>query len=256
MGMLDRIKRRQLDGFKEFVQNLETTGGVKKNQIFTAGVLEDPIFMTWVMKNLRTYDDFMKLNADDIESVLTHQEQILSMFAKCIHGQDEVMKELEGTIPRLVSKIRDEISYLSSVTPQERDAAKSFILNTARKLQMEEKIHGFKWLLPPMDLFYPKNYKDGKVSIKYENGILAAEGDYLKNQRVGAWTHFYENGKKMAQGDYLNGLKTGVWTFFYINESMRSRGQYKEDLKHGEWSEWDKNGAETISNYSEGVKSA
>lgn len=252
--MLDRIKRRQIDGFKEFVQNLESSTGATKGQIFTAGVLEDPIFMTWVMKNLRNYDDFMKLPTEDIEKVLTCQDQVISMFVKCIYGSDDVIKEMESTIPRLMSKIRDEISYIKEVTPQEKDSAKNFILKTARKLQMEERIQGFQWNLPSMDIYYPKTFKDGPAQILFDSGVLAAEGEYLKNQRVGSWKHYFENGRKLAEGDYLNGLKTGEWIFYYMNESLRSRGKYSEDLKHGGWEEWDRTGNKTEFKFKEGVK--
>ena len=68
--MLERIKKKQLDGFREFVVSLETTSMQSRGQIFTSGVLEDPLYMSWVMKNIRTYEDFLKLPADEIEKVL------------------------------------------------------------------------------------------------------------------------------------------------------------------------------------------
>jgi hypothetical protein len=59
--MLDRIKKKQADGFKEFVSSMETTGSPMRGQILTAGLMEDPIYMTYVMKNLKTFNDFLQL---------------------------------------------------------------------------------------------------------------------------------------------------------------------------------------------------
>lgn len=255
--MLARIKKRQFDGFKEFVQNMEITGLNSRTQIFTAGVLEDPIFMSWVMKNIRTFDDFLKLPTDDIETVLMSQEQMLSLFAKCIFDSGEAaISLLESDLPRLASKIKDEISYLAEVTPQEKESARYYILKAARKFQKEETIRGFSWDLPPQDVFYNKTFKDGVGEIRFETGVLAAQGEFLKGRRIGYWKHFYDSGKLLAEGDYLDGLKSGVWVFYYGNGNIKAQGRYFDDLKNGLWKEWDRAGRLTEIEYKEGVKVA
>lgn len=255
MGMLDRIKKRQIDGFKEFVINMETTGLQSRTQIFTAGVLEDPIFMNYVMKNLKTFDDFLELDSDDIETVLTSQEQVLTLFAKCLYDSDpSQIQKMESTIPRYYSKLKDELSYLKDVPVTEKEGAKFYILKLVRKFQMEEKIHGFRWNLPPQDLYYPKSYKDGEHKVFFENGVLAAQGEYSKGKRSGFWKHNYDTGKLLAEGDYSDGFKTGTWVFYYSNGNLKSQGKYKSDLKHGPWKEWDRKGVQTEVEYNEGVK--
>ena len=67
MGILERIKKRHYDGFKEFVMNMETTGGSSRQQIFLTGILEDPVFMSHVMKNIHSFDDFVSLPSDEID---------------------------------------------------------------------------------------------------------------------------------------------------------------------------------------------
>ena len=253
--MLDRIKKRQIEGFKEFVINMETTGTLTRGQIFTAGVLEDPIYMSYVMKNIRTFNDFLQLDSDDIDTVLTGQEQTMTLFAKCMFGTDEkTLMALESTIPRLLSKFKDELSYLKDVPLKEQEGAKFYIMKIVRKLQMEEKILGFTWKLPPQDVYYPKHYKDGQAKILFENNVVAAEGNYLKGRRIGFWRHNYDRGNILAEGDYSDGLKTGVWVFYYSNGDLKSQGKYKVDLKHGTWKEWDRNGVMTEVEYNEGVK--
>jgi hypothetical protein len=255
MGMLDRIKKRQIDGFKEFVINMETTGAQSRAQIFTAGVLEDPVFMSYVMKNIRTFDDFLELSSEDIDMVLMSQEQMLGLFAKSLFGSDEAqIMSLEATIPRLMYRFKDEISYLKEVSPAEREGAKFYIMKVARKFQMDEKIQGFPWKLPPQDIYYPKQFKEGPAKIYFESGVVAAEGSYLKAKRMGFWRHNYDTGNILAEGDYFNGLKAGVWVFYYSNGNIKAQGKYKTDLKHGIWKEWDRNGSLNEVDYHEGVK--
>lgn len=255
MGMLDRIKKKQIEGFKDFVISMETSGGQTRGQIFTAGVLEDPVYMSYVMKNIKTFDDFLELDSDEIDTVLTSQEQILTLFAKCFFGADEErLKLVETLIPRLISKFKDELSYISEVKEQELVGAKFYILKTVRKLQKEEKIHGFKWILPPQDIYYPKPIKDGPHKIFFENGTLAASGIYIKGKRMGDWKHYYENGKLLAEGDYFDGMKAGVWKFYYSNGQIRSEGKYKADQRHGLWKEYDRNGVVSEVEYDEGLR--
>lgn len=253
--MLDRIKKRQIDGFKEFVINMETTGATNRAHIFIAGVLEDPIYMSYVMKNIRTFDDFLQLDSGDIGAVLTGQEQVLGLFAKCVFGSDdsEIMA-LESVIPKHLSKLKDELGYLKEVTPAEKEGAKFYLLKAVRKMQMEEKIHGFHWSLPPQDVYYPKINKDGLVSIHFESGVLAAEGLFSKGKRIGPWRHNYDRGSILAEGDYFDGLKSGEWVFYYSNGNIKSQGMYKVDLKQGLWKEWDRNGVISEVEFNEGVR--
>jgi len=251
MGMLDRIKKKQLIGFKEFVVNMETTPASKRVHIFMTGVLEDPIYMDWVMKNIKNFSHVLQLPSEDIEAVLMIQEQLLTLFAKSIVKENIDPLEL---LPRLGSKVKDEISYLGEISDQEIASARSYILKMTRKLQMEEKIHGFDWLLPPQDVFFNKHIKDGVEKIFFDNGVLAAEGEYSKAKRVGYWKHNYDNGKILAEGEYLDGLKVGTWVFYYSNGQIKSQGKYLNDQRHGLWQEWDRNGVLTEVKYREGVK--
>lgn len=249
--MLDRIKKKQLIGFKEFVQNMEITPSSKRMHIFMTGVLEDPIYMNWVMKNIKGFSHVLSLPSEDIEAVLMIQEQMITIFAKSICKDNVDPLEL---LPRLGNRVKDEISYLGDLSDQEINSAKLYILKMARQLQMDEKIHGFDWQLPPQDVFFNKHIKDGHEKIFFENGILAAEGEYSKTRRVGYWKHNYDNGKILAEGEYLDGLKVGTWVFYYSNGNIKSQGKYLNDQKHGVWQEWDRNGLMTEIKYREGVR--
>ena len=255
MGMLDRIKKRSFEGFKEFVLNMETTGAISRQQILMAGILEDPIFMTYVMKNVRTFEDFLNLPSDDIDTVIKTQEQIMGVLAKCLFGMPEdKLMAFESSIPKHMSRLKDELSYLKEVTPSEKEGARYFIMKVVRKLQMQETLQGFPWHLPSQEIFHPKVYKDGKCQIYFESGVKAAEGTILKGRRQNSWKHHYDSGTLMAEGDYNDGLKTGVWVYYYGNGNIKSQGKYKTDLKQGKWKDWDRAGVLIESEYNEGVK--
>lgn len=255
MAMLERIKKRQLDGFKEFVQNIETTGLWKRQQIITAGVLEDPNYMFWIMKNIRTFESILDLPSEDIEKVLSLQSQMVGVIAKALVNLSKSEKDaFTNALPKFNSQIRDELSYMSEIPPSEIEGARFFLLKTIRGLQQEEKIEGFSWRLPPMDIFYPKTFDDGNVEIYFESGILAATGEMAKNKREGLWTHFYDNGKMLARGHYKEGLKEGKWEFYFGNGKNKALGNYEADNKHGIWQEWDRNDKMNEATYKQGVK--
>lgn len=253
--MLDRIKKKQIEGFKEFVINMETAAIDKRVQIFTAGVLEDPVFMNYVMKNIKTFQDLLNLRSEDLDKIVLSQEQILTLFAKSLHSSRELESfSIESALPHLTSRFRDELSYIKEISPKEQDGARTFILKLARKLQMEERIIGFSWILPPQDIYYPKIYKDGPLKILYENQSVALEGEIKKGRRSGIWKHYYDNGKILAEGDYQDGIKAGDWKFYYGNGSLKAEGKYRGDSKNGTWREWDRNGNSAEITYIDGIR--
>lgn len=239
--MLERIKKRFLDGFKDFVLNMETTGLWKRQQIIITGILEDPIYMSWIMKNIKSLPNILELNSEDVETVLKTQPQAAGVLARALFSLPVNQRDaFVNSLPKSASLLQDEISYLSEVSPSEQEGAVFFLLKIIRKLQEEELIIGFGWRLPPMDIFYPKQYEDGPLKIFFESGILAAEGVMSSNRRTGAWTHYYDSGKILARGHYSGGMKEGNWEFFFGNGKPKSQGMYFNDNKSGIWKEWNR----------------
>jgi hypothetical protein len=256
MAMLDRIKKKQWDGFKEFVESLEVTAPVQRSVIMLNGILEDPRFMSWVTKNLHSFKDFLALPTDEIEQVATSTESMLKVVAKALEATDpEGFQQFAPIFPKVFGRLRDEMGFLQNVSPAERESARVFLLKTVRKLQRQESIQGFRWNLPPQEIFLEKPaVKDGVVQILFEDGTLAAEGELHKGRRLGKWQHFYDNGKLLGEGDYVDGLKTGTWTFYFGNGELRAKGRYREDTRHGEWREWDREGSTRLVTWKDGKK--
>jgi MORN repeat variant len=257
MGMLERIKKRQFDGFRDFVANLETTGFRSRSHILSLAILEDPIYMSYVVKNIKGFKDFLNLPGHEIELVLSTQQQLPHIFAKCLHGEnDHLISSLKSTIPHFFSRLKDELNYVQNILNSEKEGAIFHLLKIVRSLQAENKIEGFYWQLPPVEVFHPRTFKDGDVSLFFDSGVLAAQGPYLKSQREGTWKHYYDNGKLFAEGEYVNGEKTGEWTYYFITGALKSRGHFKHDSKVGSWLEWDRTGVENLVVYNEDQSSS
>lgn len=242
--MLDRIKKKQWDGFKEFVENMEVTSSAQRPAILMNGILEDPRFMRWVTKNLRGFHDFLQLPGDEIEQVLKSNESVMDVFAKAVEiRSEEEMVNLSRQLPRIFGKLKDALEFAKETSPAERESAQFFLLKTVRKMQRQEALNGFRWELPPPEVFHERPaIKEGILQILFEDGKLAAEGEVLKGKRIGPWKHFYDDGKLFAEGPYLDGLKHGAWMFYYGQGTPRSEGKFLADVRQGIWQEWDRNG--------------
>lgn len=244
MGMLERIKKKQIEGFKDFVESLETAPPASRAAIFMSGVLEDPRFMSWVTKNIRSFSGFLEFPTDEIEIVLRSSETMVTVLMKALSPKtEEELQQMSSVFPHFIGRLREENQLLSEVLPSEREAAQLHVLRAIRKLQKLEKIQGFHWELPPLEIFQERlAIKDGMIELTFDDGKIAAVGEILKGKRIGVWKHYYDNGQLMAEGPYLEGIKTGPWTFFYGNGAIRSKGKYQDDARHGLWEEWERDG--------------
>lgn len=251
--MLTRIKKKQYEGFKDFVESLETTTLSSRYNIMVSGILEDPAFMQWVTKNMKTFDQLLELPSDDIEVVIRSNDSMMMMLARAMKNLD--WEKYSGNFTRFLGKLRDEIGYLTEVNPAEQEKAQYFILKAVRKMQRDEKIQGFHWEMPPQDIFLPLALpREGVHQLKFIDGSLAAEGEVLKGKKIGQWKHFFETKKILAEGPYQEDLKEGLWTFFYGNGEKRSEGRYMNDSRHGEWREWSRIGEMSIAEWIEGKR--
>lgn len=243
MGMMERIKKKKAQGFKELVINMESSSPETRSQIFTSGYLEDPVFMVYALKNIRTFDDFLNLSSDDIFKVISGHEQLVRVLAKCLFGMDEkYFDSFYRAIPLLMGELKDELKLLDHLTVPEREAARVHVLKVVRKFQTEERIDGFSWILPPETVYVSPKVQEGECKILFEDKTPLAQGSMLKGKRSGEWVFYSTTGKIFAKGLYDQGLKTGTWIFYYGNGSKKAQGDFVQDEKSGPWLEWDREG--------------
>ena len=253
MGILDRIKKKEYKGFKEFVGNLDSSPGFKRNEIMALGMTEDPIYMSWVVKNILTMEKLSQLNGDFFDTITKNSETYIDVIAQSIHGTKHLGVFFEQCLSAPLGRlVKEALKTRIVVSAEDQFKAQCVLYREFRKLQERDEAGGIAWHLPPKEIFSQKDGVDaGVVEIKLENGKLCARGNVLNSKRTGPWSFFYETGSVLGQGSFLRGQKQGVWTLFYPNGNNFLVGEFKNDERYGKWSIYDVKGNVTEKQYSD-----
>ena len=258
MGILSKHKKNGVEGFKHFAQNLETAQGKAFENIVQLALLEDPVYMKWVIPNMMNYTYIMKCNSDHVSKIAEQLHNAPKMFVVCFFDSDLEEKFVEDKLDRRMRRdYMDEKELVKSVTESQKEDVRNQIVQIIRKLQNSYDIPAFKWTLPPNNIMDGSNQQikpNSVFKLNFENGKPALVGKTKGKQRNGIWQHFYPNGNPMAIGEYARGVKTGDWKFFYANRTLKSEGKYVNDNKEGEWTEYDKEGTAHKAIYKNGKK--
>ncbi|WP_259065327.1 tetratricopeptide repeat protein [Mucilaginibacter sp. X4EP1] len=161
----------------------------------------------------------------------------------------------------------DEIGNISTKSffqDGDLDGYKESFLQNGKKT-LEEKYH-MGWLekMTQFDTIgkvisidtFPK--ATGKYTLRYPNGKIMAQGNYINGDLDGPYKTFYFDGSvesslfykkgvidssyisyyyggtKYSEGNYLHGDKTGTWKFYDEDGKINSSVQYVDDLLNGE----------------------
>ncbi len=253
MDMLKRIKKKETKGFKDFVQSLETTSQLKRKEIIVRGLIEDPLYMSWVMKNFIDYTYLFKLSTDELMTLMTRLTNGIQMFVKAF--MDTVQEDVligELLTPGMTKNYKDERKCNKKIPNGVQVSTQFLIVKAIRDLQSEGALGPFLWKLPSVEILCVRKYppKDGVLELFYESEKLAAKGKMEKGLRHGQWLHFYENGKILAQGNYYRGQYHDYWEIKYPSGEPMSQGEYYQGEKIGEWKSWDLEGVEAIKKWS------
>ncbi|MCY4523797.1 MAG: hypothetical protein OXB84_03565 [Halobacteriovoraceae bacterium] len=258
MNILSKHKRKGVDGFKRFVQNLESTSGKARENIVQTGLLEDPVYMRWVIPNLMTYNYIMKYNDDHVTKILHAMNNSIKIYIAAFFNTKMEKEFIEEKLSnRLKRDYLDEKQFITSINESQEAGARKQILQAMRKLQNSYEIPPYKWDLPPSNVLDGTNQKivpNSVFKLNFENGKPALIGKTKGKNRDGVWQHFYPNGNPMAVGPYSNGVKSGDWKFLYSNRTMKAEGKYLNDNREGKWLEYDKEGEVQTVTYREGKK--
>ncbi|MDA8792005.1 hypothetical protein N9N67_02095 [Bacteriovoracaceae bacterium] len=238
MGILDRRKKQGAEGFKSYVQNLETSPQKTLKEILRISVLDDSIYTKWAVRNILTFTQVLNLDDDTVDLIVDKIPNSYTLFCKALHGRRELEESFTKKISRQhLSKYKDEKEYITSVKTPVQETVTFTIIKYVRKFQDEGQIQDLKWDMPPQSII---DYKrpdtvNGVFEFRHENGEVSARGPLAAYERTGDWQHFYVGGDLMAEGSYNRGKKEGLWTFFALDGSILARGEYKSDEKVGEW---------------------
>lgn len=253
--MLSRHKKKGFEGFKYFACFLETLSLRKRKDIIESAILEDPVYMTWIFKNMITLDYLLHFDSKEVETFFSNAPNLLEVLAKAVLTHPLKDKILAEFLPTQMKKEIEEIfEIFKNIPTGAQQSSQYFLVSRIRKLQDEGAIREFSWKLPPRSIATESTHhiRSGDFILKYESGKIALEGQLDHTLRSGAWQHYYSNGQLMAEGEYQRGEKKGEWIFHYANGVIKSQGTFVEDRKSGEWKEWDTKGNEKIVTYSKG----
>ena len=256
MDILTRHKKKGEEGFKKFVFHLEQTSETKLRDITQIALLEDPVYMKWVISNIIDFKYIMTLTDDEFTKIFNELPNGLQIFVFAFMKSPLEKKFMDDKLDMKIKRqIQDEMEYLKEITPAQQYSSRLTLLTTMRKLQESYSITPFKWKLPPSNIIKGDHIKvptRGLFSLEYEDGTMALKGEYESKLRNGIWEHFYPNAQLMAKGAYTHGEKTGDWIFYYTNGETKSKGLYVENLKSGQWEEFSRQGEMTPVLYERG----
>lgn len=260
MNVLTKHKKKGEEGFKRFIRNLETTPSAKLKNILEVCILEDPVYMKWILPNMIKFEYIMILNDIQIEQIYNSIANPAKTFVLAFwetEWQEDFEKE--KLTPKILSVYTDEKEYTKDVLKNETRGAQLKIMQTIRDLQERRAIPDYEWQLPSKKVLNGSNQTiptKGEFELNFENGTPALRGQFEDKMRAGQWKHYYPNGQLMAEGIYNLGEKVGQWTFYYPNGKVKASGDYIENLKEGDWTEYDISGSESASHYARGKRAA
>lgn len=256
MYTLTKHKKNGIKGFKTFVKNLELFPENTVRTMTSVGMLEDPVYMKWALKNKIRFDAFMIL---DYESVLKVMDRLkpstMQLLVFAIKGHEKEAEFLKNNMTDKHKYEYNEEAEYTNPTPKQKHIGKTRIMEAMFDLEMNGEIPFFDWDLPPIEVLTGEHFNVTEAGIytqNYLDGKPALEGQLVHMLREGVWKHYYPNGDLMAEGIYLQGEKSGDWTFFFPGGQIKSQGIFKNDMKHGLWSEFDPQGDELKVTYKEG----
>lgn len=99
-----------------------------------------------------------------------------------------------------------------------------------------EFIRYYEDSIPQSILIFDKTGSKAKVKLYYNDGNLAAEGNYINQQKDSVWKYYsYYTHLLVYSDSYKNGLKHGAETVYYENGQPFQITQWVEGKKAGQW---------------------
>ncbi|HTL82021.1 MAG TPA: TonB family protein [Bacteroidia bacterium] len=98
--------------------------------------------------------------------------------------------------------------------------------------------------------------KNGKETLKYDNGNTQAEGRVHKHQRTGLWSFYDEDGHLEKTMTYYDGELNGEYVGYLSDNVPYVKGSYLYGKKNGEWTNYYSSGkVASVANYRYGALS-
>lgn len=92
-------------------------------------------------------------------------------------------------------------------------------------------------------MVYDSKGEKARTKFFWQNGELAAEGNYIGTKRDSVWTYYsYYNKKISYKAAYADGTRNGKSQSFYPDEGLAEEISWSNDKKEGTWKQYFDNG--------------
>lgn len=86
---------------------------------------------------------------------------------------------------------------------------------------------------------YDREGNRSKAVLYYENGEIAAEGNYIGSLKDSTWTYYsYYNKNVTGRENYNNGKRHGLTINYYSNGDVSEKTEWNHDKKSGIWEQY------------------
>jgi len=255
MEMFHKHKKKDIDGFREFVLFFEQLSVAKQELILDVGILEDPLYLSWITRNMLTFLSLFELDQNDFNKIIPLIPNKFITLAKAFYKKTPEETELLARFPQTwIKQYKEEFELLKDMRINMQENSQALIIQSIRKHIKLIDYKKLSWKIPPIEIVTLQRnpLKDGTYEICYDNGNLAMAGDLEKYRRHGYWEFYFEDGNIATQGVYNQGLKEGSWSFYNKNCALKACGQFHQDHKEGPWEEWNREGIKKNKKYHRG----
>ncbi len=245
MENLKKYKKNHSQGFEQFVLSLESKNQKVQSDILIKSYLEDPIYTKWAHQNLRGFDYFLELDSEAFQLIIKHFPNTSILFLRALKNHPKEFEIIDQNFPHLLAKQYRVDREVETVTTFLQEESRLKLLDFVLESKKNGLMLPFKFKLPTDDILNGLHFvlpKEGSVSVFFDNGSMAIQGEMKKGLREGDWIAFYPDQTPCAEGTYLEGLQVGEWSYFYQSGDLKARGCYEKDEKHEAWFEFDLNG--------------
>ena len=91
-------------------------------------------------------------------------------------------------------------------------------------------------------LFLNDTPYSGFTAIRYPNGRIQNNAEYLNGKENGFTTTYYDNGEKLSERYYTNGMKDSIATGWWPGGIKKFEYHFKDDVYNGAFTEYYSNG--------------
>lgn len=139
MGGLDRFKKSKSDGFRQFIELIESTPASRRKHLVDVSMQEDPKYTEEALKYIITFQDILSMPDLELAEIIANSKPRTLAFAIRTLGEDVFKRFLRNAPHILAAQIKDEASVGCGLA--EVGSAQLKLVSIARDLEKKGVIN-------------------------------------------------------------------------------------------------------------------